>query len=48
MGKARLALSLVRSGLALIVLRPMRVKLVWMELGYATLVSNPYTSLGNA
>ena len=48
MGKERVALfSLVRSGLALVVVRPIRVKLVWMELGCATLVSNLDTLLGN-
>ena len=42
MGKARVALlNLVRSGLALVVVRPMKVKFVWMKSGCATLVSNP-------
>ena len=49
MGKARVALlNLVRSGLALVVVRPMRVKLVWMESGCAKLVSNLDTLLGSA
>ena len=48
MGKARVPLfSLVRSGLELVVVRPVKVNLVFWEPSYATLVSNSNTLLEN-
>ena len=49
MGKERVALfSLVRSGLALVVVRPIKDNLVLWEPSCATFVSNPDTLLENA